>query len=57
MRPQDWQCGDHLWVVEIIAPFGGHAAKVADLKDKVFPGRELRALVTAADGTRKVGVV
>jgi hemolysin-activating ACP:hemolysin acyltransferase len=30
MRPQDWQCGDELRVVEIIAPFGpvgdGHAS-------------------------------
>jgi hemolysin-activating ACP:hemolysin acyltransferase len=65
MRPQDWQCGDQLWVVEVIAPAacpglragGGHAAMVADLKEKVFPGREVRALVLGADGTRKVGVV
>jgi cytolysin-activating lysine-acyltransferase len=23
LRPQDWKSGDKLWVVEVIAPFGG----------------------------------
>jgi cytolysin-activating lysine-acyltransferase len=57
MAPQDWTSGDMLWIVEVIAPFGGHDAMVADLKERVFPGREIRALVTGVDGTRKVGVV
>ena len=39
MRPQDWKSGDRLWVVEVIAPFGGHDAMVADLKAKVFQPR------------------
>jgi cytolysin-activating lysine-acyltransferase len=57
MGPQDWTSGDQLWIVEVIAPFGGHDAMVADLKERVFPGREIRALVLGVDGTRKVRVV
>jgi cytolysin-activating lysine-acyltransferase len=57
MGPQDWTSGDQLWIVEVIAPFGGHDAMVADLKERVFSGREIRALVLGVDGTRKVGVV
>jgi hemolysin-activating ACP:hemolysin acyltransferase len=65
MRPQDWQCGDELRVVEIIAPFGpvgdGHAsiadAMIADLKEKVFPATPLRVLVAGAGGAREVRVV
>ena len=56
LRPQDWKSGDKAWVVEVIAPFGGGDAMVADLKAKVFKGRELRALVVK-DGKREVRAV
>ena len=56
LRPQDWKSGDKAWVVEVIAPFGGGDAMVADLKSKVFAGRELRALVVN-DGRREVRVL
>lgn len=50
LRPQDWTSGDHLRVVEVIAPFGpaggGQASfaeeMVKDLKAKVFPDREVK---------------
>ena len=50
MRPQDWKSGDRLWVVEAIAPFGGAEEMVKDLKAKVFPGREIKALAVGAKG-------
>jgi cytolysin-activating lysine-acyltransferase len=56
MRPQDWKSGDRLWVVEVIAPFGGAEEMVKDLKAKVFPQRELKFLAVGAEG-RKVRVV
>ena len=42
MRPQDWKSGDKLWVVEVVAPFGGTDEMLKDLKAKVFPEREMR---------------
>ncbi len=42
MRPQDWKCGDKLWIVEVVAPFGGTDEMLKDLKAKVFPDREVR---------------
>jgi cytolysin-activating lysine-acyltransferase len=50
MRPQDWKSGDRLWVVEAIAPFGGAEEMVKDLKAKVFPAREMKALAVGAKG-------
>ena len=41
LQPQDWKSGEKLWVIEIIAPFGGHEAMLQDLKSQVFPQREL----------------
>ncbi len=48
--------GDRLWVVEVIAPFGGHDAMVADLKANVFPAEMLKALALV-DGRKVVRVV
>lgn len=50
LRPQDWKSGDRLWVVEVIAPFGGAEEMVKDLKAKVFPQREMKFLTTGAQG-------
>jgi cytolysin-activating lysine-acyltransferase len=56
MRPQDWKSGDRLWVVEVIAPFGGAEAMVQDLKAKVFPQREVKFLAMGTKG-REVRVI
>jgi cytolysin-activating lysine-acyltransferase len=53
MRPQDWKCGDKLWVVEALAPFGGTDEMLKDLKAKVFPEREVR--YRAVEGGKGVG--
>jgi cytolysin-activating lysine-acyltransferase len=57
LRPQDWKSGDRLWVVEVIAPFGGAEAMVRDLKAKVFPTQELRYVAIGADGKKELKVV
>ena len=63
LRPQDWKSGvslperqRQLWAVEVIAPFGGGEAMIAEFKAKVFPKREVRYLVTTANG-KEVKVV
>ncbi len=56
LRPQDWHSGQRAWVVEVVAPFGGGDAMVADLKRTVFPDQELRVL-TLVDGRREVKVM
>jgi cytolysin-activating lysine-acyltransferase len=55
MRPQDWKCGDKLWIVEVVAPFGGTDEMLKDLKAKVFKDRELRfRAVEAGKGVPRV---
>jgi cytolysin-activating lysine-acyltransferase len=44
LAPADWKSGDKLWLVDIMAPFGGREAMLADLKEKVFPAREVKFL-------------
>jgi cytolysin-activating lysine-acyltransferase len=50
LRPQDWKSGDKLWIVEVIAPFGGAEEMVKDLKANVFPEREIKYLTVNKDG-------
>ena len=56
LRPQDWKSGDTLWVVEVIAPFGGAEEMVKDLKEKVFPEREIRFLAMT-NGKQEIRVL
>ena len=33
---KDWRGGEKLWLVDVVAPFGGHDPMIADLEEKVF---------------------
>jgi cytolysin-activating lysine-acyltransferase len=65
LRPQDWDGRPkpavpgqpsstpdttQVWVVEVIAPFGGAEEIVKDLKANVFPQREVRYLMSGVQG-------
>ena len=63
LRPQDWKSGAavpeaerQLWVVDAIAPFGGAEEMVRELKEKVFPMRDIRYLRMSPKG-KEVSVV
>ncbi len=44
LRPQDWKCGDRLWVADIVAPYGGQDQMMQDLKTQVFPDKTIKYL-------------
>lgn len=44
LAPADWKSGDILWLVDIVAPYGGQEEMLKDLKVKVFPEREINFL-------------
>ena len=62
LRPQDWKSGPHLWLVDLIAPFGGmeiaqiRDSMLIDLKKNVFPEAAIsfRAAVDGKFITRKL---
>ena len=51
LKPGDWNAGDRLWLIDFIAPFGGADPVVKDLREKLFPGREIKTLRLAEDGS------
>ena len=56
LRPQDWKSGEKLWIVEIIAPFGGHEAMMTDFKQQLFKDTDVHYLLRSAkvNGMRTV---
>jgi cytolysin-activating lysine-acyltransferase len=53
LEADDWCAGDRLVVVDLVAPFGGVAAIVRDLRRHVFAGRSGRVTRRRADGSVK----
>ncbi|MBK6654837.1 toxin-activating lysine-acyltransferase [Zoogloea sp.] len=54
LSPSDWKSGEDVWIIDVIAPFGGAAEAIQDLKEKVFPGQVLRQLSPSPEGLAKV---
>lgn len=50
LSPADWNGGDRLWLVDLIAPFGGVEGILRDLSEKVFPNQAFKALVPGEGG-------
>lgn len=51
-KDDQWHTSSVVEVVEVIAPFGGAEEMVKDLKDKVFPSRQVSFLAVTRMGNR-----
>lgn len=54
LGPGDWKSGDRLWLIDLVAPFGGAQEILKDLREVVFPGRNIKQLMPDAQGVRIV---
>ncbi|MFZ5913220.1 MAG: toxin-activating lysine-acyltransferase [Pseudomonadota bacterium] len=57
LKPEEWKCGPHLWLVELIAPFGGNTEMLADLQTNVFKDQAFKWRRAGPDGVRRVEVM
>lgn len=57
LRPDEWRGGDRLWLIELVAPFGGEAEILADLKTSIFAGRRFKFHRSTPEGGRVVETV
>lgn len=44
LAPGEWRSGDRLWLIDLVAPFGGTERIVADLRARVLTSREVKTL-------------
>lgn len=54
LRPDEWQGGDRLWLIELVAPFGAQDEILADLSTSVFNGQPFKFHTSTPDGQRVV---
>jgi cytolysin-activating lysine-acyltransferase len=45
LAASDWQSGSQIWLVDVLAPFGGIPQILADLRETVFKGQPVRQLL------------
>ena len=51
---KDWDNGENLWVIDLIAPMGGGDKMLGELKDTVFKGKKFKYQSVDKDGNRKI---
>ncbi|RUA00255.1 MAG: toxin-activating lysine-acyltransferase [Deltaproteobacteria bacterium] len=44
LSPEDWESGSRLWLIDVVAPFGGVERMLADIRFNLFPDRPVRIL-------------
>lgn len=44
LAPNEWKCGPHLWLLDMVTPFGGQENAVKDLHAAVFQDRKIRTM-------------
>lgn len=50
VRPGDWRAGDRLWVIDVVAPFGGADGVLTHLKQRLFKERRVMTLRPGTEG-------
>ncbi len=44
LRPDDWKSGDRLWIIDLVAPFGGVENMLGDIRKNEFPDQIIRLI-------------
>jgi len=53
IAPHEWKCGEHVWIIDAVAPFGQLEESLKELRETMFSGRKVSALLPnpAKDGS------
>lgn len=51
IAPHEWKCGDRIWIVDAVAPFGQLEESLLELRKTVFAGRTVCALLPDPAGS------
>ncbi len=50
LKPAEWRSGEHLWIVDVIAPFGTAEEIIEQVREKLFAGKTVKVLTRGAGG-------
>ncbi|MDT4886127.1 RTX toxin acyltransferase family protein [compost metagenome] len=54
MSFNDWNSGEDIWLVDVVAPFGGIPKIMEDLRHQVFAGKAMQQLAPTTTEPTKV---
>jgi len=54
IAPHEWQSGEHIWLIDIVTPFGQLEEMIADLHKTQFPGLSISALIPDSQQANQV---
>lgn len=49
----DWKSGDQVWIIDLMAPFGGAPEVMKELRETVFAGQAVHQMMPDAQGQAK----
>lgn len=50
LKPEEWNKGDRLWIIDIVAPLGAHDDIIKKVKEERFPDQSLNFLQLSNGG-------
>lgn len=48
IAPHEWKCGDDIWLIDVVAPFGHLEETLKELRETVFAGKTVHGLLPVA---------
>jgi len=54
IKPDDWNSGKNVWIIELIAPFGHGKKIISELRNQIFPDKSGKALTFTKDKKLRV---
>ncbi|MDA0782752.1 MAG: toxin-activating lysine-acyltransferase [Rickettsiales bacterium] len=57
LKPTEWTQGDRLWIIDVIAPFGGSKQLLQKLNETEFKGKKANVLRPTKDGKGLEGIL
>lgn len=54
IAPAEWRSGNNLWIIDLIAPFGGDEKMIDEMKKTVFRGLSFKYHKVTPDGQRTI---
>lgn len=57
LAPGDWRTGDRVWVIDLVAPFGGAEAIFSDLRGKILAGKTFKRWRLDEQGNRQIDTI
>ncbi len=51
---KDWKSGEHLWLIDLVVPYGQSDQIIADLQKTAFKGKTFKFHRTTKDGKREI---